>query len=86
MPLDVQQKQCLADIDKRIKQTLSDGGDEALLVSLYDFMGDIKKIMDACSNKELDEYCKEYDGFFHCMKLMENIARGISDGSISVPE
>lgn len=85
MPLDAFQEQCLADIDKRINKILSDGGDEALLYSLYDFMFDLKKIMDACSHKELDEYCKKYSGFYYCMKLMENMARGIADGSIPVP-
>lgn len=85
MPLSAFQEQCLLDIDRQIKQILLDGGDEALLLSLYDFTGDLKKIIDACSHEELNEYCKKYDGFFHCMKLIENISRGIVDGSIPVP-
>ena len=48
---------------------MHDSGDEALLLSLCDFMEDSKKIMDACSNKELDEYYKEYDGFYYLAKL-----------------
>ena len=82
MPLNASQEQCLLDIDWQIKKILLDGGDRALLLSLYAFTGDLKKIMDACSHEELDEYCKKYKGFFHCMKLIENISRGIADGSI----
>ena len=86
MPLNTFQKQRLIDIDAQVKQIIRDGGDEVLLLSLYDFMGDFKKIMDACSNKELDEYCKKYDGFYYLAQLLENMARGISDGTISVPD
>ena len=86
MSLNAFQKQRLIDIDMQVKQIMHDGGDEALLLSLCDFMEDFKKIMDACSNKELDGYCKEYDGFYYLAKLLENTARGISDGTISVPD
>lgn len=82
MPLSAFQEKCLLDMDHQVKKILLNGGDEALLYSLYDFMGDFKKITDACSHEELDEYCKKYDGFYHLAKLLENMARGIADGSI----
>ena len=86
MALNAAQKQRLIDIDMQVKQIIRDGGDEALLLSLCDFMEDFKKIMYACSNKELDEYCKEYEGFYYLAKLLEDMARGIADGTISVPD
>lgn len=64
MPLDIKQKQRLENIDIQVKRILSEGDDEALFASLYDFMKDIKTFMDTCSNEELDEYCKKHDGFF----------------------
>jgi hypothetical protein len=82
VPLNAFQKQRLIDIDMQVKQIIHDGGDKALLLSLYDFMEDFKKIMDACSNKELDGYCKEYDGFYYLAKILEDMARGIADGTI----
>jgi len=85
VPLNAFQKQRLIDIDMQVKQIIHDGGDEALLLSLYDFMEYFKKIMDACSDKELDEYCKKYYGFYYLAKLLEDMAMGIADGTISVP-
>jgi len=41
--LNVAQKQRLIDIDMQVKQIIHDGGDEALLLSLYDFMGDFTR-------------------------------------------
>jgi len=65
---------------------LANGGEEKLLVSLYDIMDDVKKIMDSASRQEMDLYCEEYDGFYCVMKLLESLAAGIADGRIPVPK
>ncbi len=85
MSLTTVQKQCLIEIHHQANQTFLKGGDKALLLSLYPLMGDLKNIMDASTQKELDEYCDKYDGFYRCMKLLENLAKGIAEDTISVP-
>ncbi len=85
MSLTSAQEQRLIEIHRQANQTYLEGGDEALLLSLYPLMGDLKKIMDASTQKELDEYCEKYDGFYRCMKLLENLAKNIANGSLSVP-
>ncbi len=72
-------------IHHQTNQVYLNDGDEALLLSLYPLMSDLKEIMDASSQKELNEYCQNYDGFYRCMMLLENLAKGIADGTISVP-
>lgn len=67
-------------MDNTAKQILSHGGQEALLMSLCNKMTDIKGIMDAASQDELNRYCDQYDGFYQYMKLLEQIARGCKDG------
>ena len=84
MPLTT--KQLVIHIDNRVNQILVSGGDEKLLISLYDIMGDLKNIMDSSSSQELDAYCQQYNGFFHAMKLLENMAAGIAAGSIILDE
>jgi hypothetical protein len=79
-------KQLVIHIDNRVNQILASGGDEKLLISLYDIMGDLKNIMDSSSSQELDAYCQQYNGFFHAMKLLENMAAGIAAGSIILDE
>jgi len=73
-------------INKQASQTIKNGGDKALLPSLHDIMGDLKKILDSCNEREMNAYCQQYKGFGRCMLLLETMAIGISDGSITVPE
>ncbi len=58
------------------------GGDEALLMSLHDLMGDIKKIMDSNTHDAIDLFCQQYDGFYRYMKLLESVAIGIASRKI----
>ncbi len=86
LSLKEKQKQLIIDIDKRANRILKNGGsDEELLTSLYDVMGDLKEIIDLSAKNELDAYCQKYDGFYRYMKLLENLAAGITNGTISVP-
>jgi hypothetical protein len=34
----------------------------------------------------MDVLCERYNGFYRFAKLLENLAQGIADGSIPVPE
>ena len=74
-------------INKRANDILRAGGnDEELLVSLHDIMSDIMKVMKASTEHKLNWYCQKYDGFYRYMHLLDQLAKGISDGTISVPK
>ena len=61
-----------------------------LLVEMLELMPGIKTIIDSTtdstSKKEMDMYFQEYYGFYYYMKVLENLARSIKNGDISVPE
>jgi hypothetical protein len=73
-------------IDQHVTHTLASGGTEDLLVSMYDYMGLFKQLLDTCSPEDMDVLCERYNGFYRFAKLLENLAQGIADGSIPVPE
>ena len=87
MPLTVQQTQLAETIDTHVRQVLAHGGgDEALLLSLADYMPIFKQLLDTCTSVEMDLLCERYDGFYRFAKLLERLAEGIADGSIPVPD
>jgi hypothetical protein len=87
MPLTGQQIKLAEAIDTHVRQVLAQGGgDEALLLSLADYMPIFKQLLDTCTGAEMDALCERYDGFYRFATLLENLARGIADGSIPVPE
>jgi hypothetical protein len=55
-------------------------------MSMADYMGTFKQLLDTCTGKEMDPLCERYDGFYRFAKLLETLAEGIADGSIPVPE
>ncbi|NJN47851.1 MAG: arylsulfatase regulator [Candidatus Competibacteraceae bacterium] len=74
-------------IDDFVNRTLAaGGGDEALLVSLYDYMGNFKILLDTLTSDEINALCAQYDGFYHFAHLLEHLASGIADGRIPVPK
>ena len=74
-------------IDDHVNRILANGGgDEALLRSLYVHMDTFKQLLDLSSQAEIDTLSERYDGFFRYAKLLETIASGLADGSITVPE
>ncbi|MBA2650248.1 MAG: hypothetical protein H0U75_11795 [Legionella sp.] len=75
-------KQRVINIDNYANKILSQGGDEALLRSMHDIMGDLKLILDTANHDELDVLCGEYPGFYRCMKWLENLASGIANGTL----
>jgi hypothetical protein len=87
MPLSEQQTRLAVTIDTHVKHVLAGGdGDEALLMSLADYMGTFKELLDTCTGAEIDTLCERYDGFYRFAKLLERLAGGIADGSVPVPE
>ena len=73
-------------IDRHVTHTLANGDTEDLLVSMYDYMGLFKQLLDTLSPEDMDTLCERYEGFYRFAQLMENLAQGIADGTIPVPE
>ena len=86
MPLTEEHIRLAETIDRHVKHTLVSGGTEELLVSMFDYMGMFKQLLDTCSSEDMDVLCTRYDGFYRFAKLLENLAQGIADGTIPVPE
>lgn len=87
MPLTTHQTHLAVTIDTHVRNTLAQGGgEEALLVSMIDYMPLFKQLLDTCSRAEMDMLCTQYDGFYRFAKLLEKLAQGIADGRIPVPE
>ncbi len=80
MPLSQEQKLFISLMDNKAKAILKHGGQEALLMSLCDKMGQIKNIMDSSSKDELNQYCEHYEGFYAYMKILEQLAQGCAQG------
>jgi hypothetical protein len=80
VPLTQEQKHFISLMDSKAKTILKHGGQEALLMSLCDKMGQIKNIMDSSSKDELNQYCERYEGFYAYMKLLEQLAQGCAQG------
>lgn len=86
MPLDAQKTHLAVTIDRHVHRVVANGGgDEELLVSMYDDMGTFKQLLDTCSGEEMDLLCRQYDGFYRFATLLETLAQGIADGTIPVP-
>jgi hypothetical protein len=87
MPLTEQQTRLAGSIDRHVTHVLAQGGgEEALLRSLADHMGTFKQLMDMSTGEEMNALCERYEGFYRFAKLLERLAAGLADGSISVPE
>ena len=87
MPLTRKQIRLATLIDNHVERIIKDGGgDEELLVSIYDYIGTFKQLLDSCTSQEMDELCCRYDGFYRFAKLLELLAEGIANGVIPVPE
>jgi hypothetical protein len=72
-------KQIIETIDARANAILARGGeDEKLLLSVHPIMGEIKKVMTASSQQELNMYCEEYNGFYRYAALLNKVAIGLS--------
>jgi len=87
MPVTAQQTQLARRIDTHVRHVLAQGGgDEALLVSMADYADYVetfKQLLDTCTGADMDALCARYDGFYRFAKLLERLAEGIADGSIT---
>jgi hypothetical protein len=87
MPFTAEQTRLAVLIDTHVTQVLSDGGgDEALLLSLADYMGTFKQLLETCTSEELNALCDRYEGLYRFALLLETLAQGLADGSIPVPD
>ena len=87
MPFTAQQTRLAMMIDTHVTQVLADGGgDEALLLSLADYMGTFKQLLETCTSEEFNTLCERYEGLYRFALLLETLAQGIADGSIPVPD
>ena len=87
MPLTEKQTHLARIIEKHVNQIVDNGGgDEELLVSMYDHMGTFKQLLDSSTQQEMNELCQRYDGFYRFANLLERLAEGIANGTISVPK
>ena len=70
-----------ASIDKEVS-TFPDtaGGMEQLLVNMYKYMHDFKRILDTSAPGDMDMLCSQYPHFYRFAKLMEQLAEGIAAG------
>jgi hypothetical protein len=82
----VQQTRLAVRMDTQVTQLLAEGGDEALLLSFADLLGPFKQLLKICTSAEINALCDRYRGLDHFATLLERLAAGIADGSISVPE
>lgn len=87
MPLTEEKTRLALTIDTHVREVLAQGGgDEALLLSMADYMGTFKQLLDTCTGAEMDALCDRYDGLYRFATLLEMLAGGIADRSIPVPE
>ena len=87
MPLTEKQIDLARIIDRYVKQLYRNGGsDEDLLMTMYEYMGTFKQLLDTSTHQEINELCQRYDGFYRFALLLELLAEGTADGSIPIPE
>jgi hypothetical protein len=80
------QKQLISNIDHKVKIILANKGtEEDILISLTQKMPSIMEMIKAAGTKEIEMYFDEYDGFYYFVKIIENLAQKISEGTIKVP-
>ena len=86
MPISDKQEKLIIYIDRKVNKLVEKNeSDIKILASLADIMGDLKSIIRSPDKSKLDKYTQKYPGFCRFMKILENLARGISNGSIPVP-
>ncbi len=61
------------------------GGDTELLAKGFTHMATFKELLDTSTHEQMNSLCETYPGFYRFAKLLETLAQGIKDGTISVP-
>ena len=80
------QKKLIIDVDRTVKQILAyDGDDKAILAALFEQMPAIRLLIAMVPTVELDMYIQKYDGFYHYIKILEDMAQEIANSTIKAP-
>ena len=70
-----------ASIDKEVSAFPDTaGGMEQLLLHMYKYMPDFKRILDTAAPSDMDMLCEQYPHFYRFAKLMEQLAEAIAAG------
>ena len=84
MPPTKEHHDIAASIDKAVSAFPDTaGGMEQLLVNMYKYMPDFKRILDTSAPGDLDTLCEQYPNFYRFAKLMEQLAEGIAAGNFN---
>lgn len=87
MALTTNQIELAGTIDAYVQQIVAGGGgDEEILRTMSDYMAPFKQLLDMSSRQEMDLLCQQYAGFNRFARLLEQMAQGIADGSLTVPK
>jgi len=71
-----------ASIDKEVSAYPDTaGGMEQLLLHMYKYMNDFKRILDTSAPGDMDMLCEQYPHFYRFAKLMEQFAAAIAAGN-----
>jgi hypothetical protein len=62
------------------------GNQEQMLQGMADYMTTFKGILDTANTLQMDALCQQYPGFYQFALLLEELAKGIRDGKIQVPQ
>ena len=87
MSLTARQIELAKSIDKFVNDIYAKGGTDAdVLANIYDYMGVFQELLNVSNSLEMDELCQRFDGFYRFAQILEQIAQGIANGTISVPK
>lgn len=77
----------IINFDKKMQLHFANGyNDQKILTSMALELPTIMKIIESTQREKLDKLCQEYDGFYYYMMLLEKLAMGISNGTITFPK
>ena len=82
MALTPEHHEIAASIDKALSAFPDTaGGMEQLLVHMYKYMHDFKRILDTAAPGDMEMLCEQYPNFYRYAKQLEQIAEGIAAGN-----
>ena len=71
-----------AAIDKEVSAFPdTEGGMEDLVVNMYKYMPDFKRILDTSAPGDMDVLCEQYPNFYRFAKLLEQFAEATAAGN-----
>jgi hypothetical protein len=86
VPFDPKNEELIIKINKKVNNlTARNADDTTIMMETFKLMDDVKNIIDSCPQEQLNIYTQKYKGFYRFMKILESLAAGLADGTISVP-